>query len=111
MSVIPRSTLVELKTPKNIRGKYGYCAVDEAWLYYYDPTIKQQSSEWKHPSSPTLKKAKTVKSEGKRNSNGGRSGYHGSHRIGPKDPICDVTSSQSQTGAQKSVGVRHHESS
>ncbi|GFW77145.1 hypothetical protein TNCV_2725751 [Trichonephila clavipes] len=39
--------------------------VDEAWLYYYDPTIKQQSSEWKHPSSPTLKKAKTVKSAGK----------------------------------------------
>ncbi|GFS95201.1 mariner Mos1 transposase [Trichonephila clavipes] len=35
---------------------------DEAWLYYYDPTIKQQSSEWKHPSSPTSKKAKTVKS-------------------------------------------------
>ncbi|GFY27856.1 histone-lysine N-methyltransferase SETMAR [Trichonephila clavipes] len=38
---------------------------DEAWLYYYDPTIKQQSSEWKHPSSPTPKKAKTVKSAGK----------------------------------------------
>ncbi|GFS71298.1 histone-lysine N-methyltransferase SETMAR [Trichonephila clavipes] len=38
--------------------------VDEAWLYY-DPTIKQQSSEWKHPSSPILKKAKTVKSAGK----------------------------------------------
>ncbi|GFY08103.1 hypothetical protein TNCV_1355171 [Trichonephila clavipes] len=26
-----------------------------------DPTIKQQSSEWKHPSSPTLKGAKTAK--------------------------------------------------
>ncbi|GFV15856.1 hypothetical protein TNCV_988391 [Trichonephila clavipes] len=39
-----------------------FITVDEAWLYYYDPTIKQQSSEWKHPSSPTLKKAKTVKS-------------------------------------------------
>ncbi|GFS92852.1 transposable element Tc1 transposase [Trichonephila clavipes] len=38
---------------------------DEDWLCYYDPTIKQQSSEWKHPSSPTLKKAKTVKSAGK----------------------------------------------
>ncbi|GFY27865.1 retrovirus-related Pol polyprotein from transposon 412 [Trichonephila clavipes] len=38
---------------------------DEAWLYYYDPTIKQQSNEWKHPSSPTPKKAKTVKSAGK----------------------------------------------
>ncbi|GFV01240.1 hypothetical protein TNCV_3374741 [Trichonephila clavipes] len=37
---------------------------DKAWLYYYDPTIKQQISEWKHPSSPTPKKAKTVKSAG-----------------------------------------------
>ncbi|GFY19252.1 uncharacterized protein TNCV_4226161 [Trichonephila clavipes] len=35
---------------------------EEVWLYYYDPTIKQQSSESKHPSSPTLRKAKTVKS-------------------------------------------------
>ncbi|GFU55491.1 hypothetical protein TNCV_2813071 [Trichonephila clavipes] len=40
------------------------CMTDKAWLYYYDPTIQQQSSEWKHPSSPTLKKAKTVKSAG-----------------------------------------------
>ncbi|GFX68768.1 histone-lysine N-methyltransferase SETMAR [Trichonephila clavipes] len=39
--------------------------IDEAWLYHYNPTIKQQSSEWKHPSSPTLKKAKTMKSAGK----------------------------------------------
>ncbi|GFW66942.1 histone-lysine N-methyltransferase SETMAR [Trichonephila clavipes] len=38
---------------------------DEAWLYYYDPAIKQRSSEWKHPSSPTLKKTKTVKSAAK----------------------------------------------
>ncbi|GFX62446.1 uncharacterized protein TNCV_412881 [Trichonephila clavipes] len=38
---------------------------DQAWLYYYDPTIKQQSSEWKHPSSPTPMKAKTVKSAGR----------------------------------------------
>ncbi|GFV79285.1 hypothetical protein TNCV_71531 [Trichonephila clavipes] len=42
-----------------------FITVDEVWLYYYDPTIKQQSSEWKHPSSPTLKKANTVKSAGK----------------------------------------------
>ncbi|GFX19305.1 uncharacterized protein TNCV_3014441 [Trichonephila clavipes] len=26
---------------------------DEACLYQYDPTMKQQSSEWKHPSSHT----------------------------------------------------------
>ncbi|GFV34678.1 histone-lysine N-methyltransferase SETMAR [Trichonephila clavipes] len=37
---------------------------DEAWLYQYDPTIKQ-SNEWKRPSSPTPKKAKTVESAGK----------------------------------------------
>ncbi|GFT13633.1 hypothetical protein TNCV_3831061 [Trichonephila clavipes] len=37
----------------------------ETWLYYYDPTIRLQSSEWKHPSSPTPKKAKTVKSAGR----------------------------------------------
>ncbi|GFW61723.1 histone-lysine N-methyltransferase SETMAR [Trichonephila clavipes] len=42
-----------------------FITADEAWLYYYDPTIKQQISEWKHPSLPTLKKAKTVKSAGK----------------------------------------------
>ncbi|KFM62221.1 hypothetical protein X975_23124, partial [Stegodyphus mimosarum] len=34
---------------------------DDAWLYHYDPTMKQQSSDWKHPSSPTPKK-KNVKS-------------------------------------------------
>ncbi|GFW08999.1 histone-lysine N-methyltransferase SETMAR [Trichonephila clavipes] len=39
--------------------------VRRIWLYYYDPTIKQQSSEWKHPSSPTPKKAKAVKSAGR----------------------------------------------
>ncbi|GFU82199.1 hypothetical protein TNCV_4466501 [Trichonephila clavipes] len=39
-----------------------FSTTDEAWFYCYDPTIKQQSSEWKHPSSPTLMKAKTVKS-------------------------------------------------
>ncbi|GFX91227.1 transposable element Tcb1 transposase [Trichonephila clavipes] len=43
-----------------------FILVDEAWLYNCDPTIKQQSSEWKHPSSPTLKKANTVKLAGLR---------------------------------------------
>ncbi|GFW60338.1 histone-lysine N-methyltransferase SETMAR [Trichonephila clavipes] len=45
--------------PKGDKGTY------EAWLYYYDPTIKQQSSEWKLSSSPTSKKIKTVKSAGR----------------------------------------------
>ncbi|GFT87796.1 hypothetical protein TNCV_799111 [Trichonephila clavipes] len=43
----------------------GFITADKALLYHYDPTIKQQSSEWKHPSSPTPKKAKTVKSADK----------------------------------------------
>ncbi|GFR03933.1 uncharacterized protein TNCT_619061 [Trichonephila clavata] len=30
---------------------------DKVRLYHYDPTIKQQSSKWKHLSSPTPKKA------------------------------------------------------
>ncbi|GFV36704.1 hypothetical protein TNCV_1033801 [Trichonephila clavipes] len=36
---------------------------DKAWLIT-DPTLKQQSSERKHPSSPTPKKAKTIKLAG-----------------------------------------------
>ena len=31
--------------------------VDESWLYDYDPEKKQQSSQWKTPSSPRLKKS------------------------------------------------------
>ncbi|GFW42805.1 uncharacterized protein TNCV_473951 [Trichonephila clavipes] len=42
-----------------------YKTADKAWLHSYDQTIKQQISEWKHQSSPTFKKAKTVKLAGK----------------------------------------------
>ena len=35
---------------------------DESWVYGYDPETKQQSSQWKSPVSPRLKKAKQVKS-------------------------------------------------
>ncbi|GFW09703.1 transposable element Tcb2 transposase [Trichonephila clavipes] len=42
-----------------------YRLPDEAWLYYYDLTIKQQNSKWKLSSSPTPKNAKTGKSAGK----------------------------------------------
>ncbi|GFS52387.1 hypothetical protein TNCV_4850921 [Trichonephila clavipes] len=48
-------------TPHTLRNT----AVDETWLYYCDSSIKQQNGEWRHPSSPNLKKAKTVKSAGK----------------------------------------------
>jgi histone-lysine N-methyltransferase SETMAR len=35
---------------------------DESWIDDYDPEIKQQSSQWKCPSSPWLKKTLQVKS-------------------------------------------------
>ncbi|PNF35236.1 hypothetical protein B7P43_G06872 [Cryptotermes secundus] len=34
---------------------------DESWVYGYDPKSKQQSSQWKSPSSPRPKKARQVK--------------------------------------------------
>jgi hypothetical protein len=36
---------------------------DESWIYGYDPETKQQSSQWKRPNSPRLKKARQVKSK------------------------------------------------
>jgi len=33
---------------------------DESWVYGYDPETKAQSSQWKHPSSPSPKKARQV---------------------------------------------------
>ena len=38
---------------------------DEVWVHFYDPETKQQSSVWKHSSSPPPKKAKVVRSTGK----------------------------------------------
>ena len=35
---------------------------DESWVYGYDPETKQQSSQWKTPSSPQLKKVCKVRS-------------------------------------------------
>ncbi|PNF20516.1 hypothetical protein B7P43_G06298 [Cryptotermes secundus] len=35
---------------------------DESWVYGYNPESKQQSSQWKSPSSPRPKKARQVKS-------------------------------------------------
>ena len=35
---------------------------DESWVYGYDPETKQQSSQWKIPTSPRPKKARQVKS-------------------------------------------------
>ena len=36
---------------------------DETWVYGYDPETKFQSSQWKHPESPRLKKARQVRSK------------------------------------------------
>jgi histone-lysine N-methyltransferase SETMAR len=38
---------------------------DKSWIYSYDPETKQQSSQWKSPNSPRLKKAWQVKSKHK----------------------------------------------
>jgi len=35
---------------------------DESWVYGYDPETKQQSSQWKSPTSPRSKKVGQVKS-------------------------------------------------
>jgi len=40
-------------------------AVDETWLYHYDPETKQQSIEWRHSGSPRPKKWQVQKSAGK----------------------------------------------
>jgi histone-lysine N-methyltransferase SETMAR len=39
--------------------------MDETWLYHYDPETKQQSMEWGHSGSPSLKKFRVQKSAGK----------------------------------------------
>ena len=35
---------------------------DESWIYGYDPETKQESSQWKSPTSPRPKKSRRVKS-------------------------------------------------
>ena len=37
----------------------------ESWIYVYDPLDRQQSSEWKSPRSPTLKRSRLERSAGK----------------------------------------------
>jgi hypothetical protein len=44
---------------------YRIITTDETWFHYYDPEIKQQSSQWKNVDSPRPKKAKVTKSLGK----------------------------------------------
>ena len=39
--------------------------VDETWIHHYEPTTKQQSSEWKRANEPTPIKFRTQPSAGK----------------------------------------------
>ena len=39
--------------------------MDETWVHHYQPETKEQSKQWKHPMSPTPKKAKVTPSAGK----------------------------------------------
>ena len=42
-----------------------FITMDGSWVHHYQPKTKEQSKQWKHTSSPTLKKAKVVPSAGK----------------------------------------------
>ena len=44
---------------------YRFITMDECWVHHYQPETKQQSKQWKHPSSPSPKKAKVIPSAGK----------------------------------------------
>ncbi|KAJ4450294.1 hypothetical protein ANN_01714 [Periplaneta americana] len=37
-------------------------AMDETWTYSYEPNLKRQSNEWKHPGSPRPKKVRPTQS-------------------------------------------------
>ncbi|GFU76148.1 mariner Mos1 transposase [Trichonephila clavipes] len=63
----------ELKRPKNFRfsrnNRRGISdsivTGDETWVHYTTPETKEQSKQWKHPSSPRAKKFKQILSAGK----------------------------------------------
>ena len=42
-----------------------FVTMDETWVHHFEPESKQQSKQWKHVTSPTPKKAKSVPSAGK----------------------------------------------
>jgi hypothetical protein len=39
---------------------------DESWVHYYNPKNNRQSTEYRHPGSPSVKKFKTVPSAKKK---------------------------------------------
>lgn len=42
-----------------------YVTVDETWIHYYTPEMKEQSKQWTSPDERAPKKAKTIPSAGK----------------------------------------------
>lgn len=42
-----------------------FITMDETWVHHFEPEYKQQSMQWKHPFSPTPRKARVVPSAGK----------------------------------------------
>jgi hypothetical protein len=38
---------------------------DESWVYHYQRESKRDSLQWKHPTSPSIKKFKVTHSTGK----------------------------------------------
>jgi histone-lysine N-methyltransferase SETMAR len=42
-----------------------FVTMDETWVHHFQPEMKEQSKQWKHPTSPVPKKAKAVVSAGK----------------------------------------------
>ena len=42
-----------------------FITVDETWIHYFTPEMKEQSKQWASPGEPAPKKVKTVKSAGK----------------------------------------------
>lgn len=58
---IARDNLEMVENDNNLLDKV--ITGDESWVYAYDPETKQQSSQWKHVSSPRPKKARQSRSQ------------------------------------------------
>ena len=42
-----------------------FVTMNESWVHHFEPETKDQSKQWKHPDSPTPRKAKVTASAGK----------------------------------------------
>lgn len=52
-----------VRDPENFMDRF--ITMDETWVHHYQPESKEQSKQWKHPGSPTPRKAKVTRSAGK----------------------------------------------